>query len=296
MVLNFKYHGYNNSLLITLKYREKRMSRIKDYFAHLKEQNKKALVPYIAAGDPNPEITLELMHAMVKSGADIIELGVPFSDPMADGPVIQRASERALIHGTSLSDVMLMVKNFREINQTTPVVLMGYLNPIETMGYDTFARIASESGVDAILTVDIPPEEAETYILALKSCQLDPIFLLSPTTTKERMKIICASASGFVYYVSVKGVTGTSALDTMEVAQRLELIKEVTDLPIGVGFGIKNAETAAAIGRVADAVVVGSALVNLVEQNAHLHSDQANEKIIKDISRVLISMRAALDA
>ncbi len=272
------------------------MSRIKGCFAQLKQQNKTALIPYIAAGDPNPEITLGLMHAMVKSGADIIELGVPFSDPMADGPVIQKASERALIYGTSLTDVLAMVKSFRATNRDTPVVLMGYLNPIEIMGYETFAKAAYDAGVDAVLTVDIPPEEAGTYIPALRAYDLDPIFLLSPTTTRERMQMICQSASGFIYYVAVKGVTGTSALDTDEVAKRLEIIKEVTDLPIGVGFGIKNAETAAAIGKVSDAVVVGSALVALVEQNAQVPGDQSNEKITSEISRVLLSIRAALDA
>ncbi len=273
------------------------MSRIEACFAKLKKINKKALIPYVAAGDPNPEITLDLMHAMVESGADIIELGVPFSDPMADGPVIQKASERALIYGTSLSDVLAIVKNFRETNNETPVVLMGYLNPIEVMGYETFAKAADDSGVDGVLTVDIPPEEADTYIPALRSFDLDPIFLLSPTTTKERMRIICQHASGFVYYVSVKGVTGTSALNTDEVAERLDIIREVTDLPVGVGFGIKNAETAAAVGKVADAVVVGSALVNLVEKNAHsLSNEEGNKKTIKEISQVLLSMRAALDA
>lgn len=266
------------------------MSRIKSCFAQLKQQNKTALIPYVSAGDPNPNITVDLMHAMVASGADIIELGVPFSDPMADGPVIQKASERALIYGTSLTDVMAMVKQFRETNSATPVVLMGYLNPIEVMGYENFAQQAQASGVDGVLTVDIPPEEAGTYIPALTACALDPIFLLSPTTTKERMKIICQHANGFIYYVAVKGVTGTSALDTEEVSKRLDIIREVTDLPVGVGFGIKNAESAAAVGQVADAVVVGSALVNLVEQNA-----LDSEKIIKEISRVLQSMHSALD-
>ncbi len=273
------------------------MSRIKSCFAQLKENKRKALVPYVAAGDPNPEITLDLMHAMVQAGADIIELGVPFSDPMADGPVIQKASERALIYGTSLTDVLSVIKQFRETNDSTPIVLMGYLNPIEVMGYEVFAKAASESGVDGVLTVDIPPEEAQVYIPALKQYELDPIFLLSPTTTKERMKLICHYASGFIYYVAVKGVTGTSALDTIEVASRLEMIKEVTDLPIGVGFGIKNAATAVAVGQVSDAVVVGSALVNLVEQNAHaLSNAEGNKKIIKEISQVLVSMRSALDA
>ncbi len=273
------------------------MSRIKSCFAQLKENNKKALIPYVAAGDPNPEITLDLMHAMVKSGADIIELGVPFSDPMADGPVIQKASERALKYATSLTDVLDIIKRFRANNNTTPVVLMGYLNPIEVMGYDFFSKAAHEAGVDGVLTVDIPPEEAQTYIPALKNYDLDPIFLLSPTTTKDRMEYICQYASGFVYYVAVKGVTGTSALDTDEVARRVEIIKQVTDLPVGVGFGIKNAETAVAISRVSDAVVVGSALVSLVEKYAHsLSNAEANEKIIREISQVLVSMRAALDA
>ncbi|WP_198265580.1 tryptophan synthase subunit alpha [sulfur-oxidizing endosymbiont of Gigantopelta aegis] len=272
------------------------MTRIKACFAQLKEQNKKALLPYVAAGDPNPEITLDLMHAMVAAGASIIELGVPFSDPMADGPVIQKASERALVYGTSLSDVLVMIKRFRETNNDTPVVLMGYLNPIEVMGYETFAQAASDAGVDGILTVDIPPEEAEDYIPILKKYALDPIFLLSPTTTKERMQYICQYASGFIYYVAVKGVTGTSALDTAEVAKRLAIINTVTDLPVAVGFGIKNAETAAAVGEVAEAVVVGSALVNLVEQHAHnLSNNEANKKIIEDISQVLKSMRTALD-
>ncbi len=273
------------------------MSRIKSCFAQLKENNKKALIPYVAAGDPNPEITLDLMHAMVQSGADIIELGVPFSDPMADGPVIQKASERALIYGTSLTDVLTIIKQFRETNDSTPVVLMGYLNPIEVMGYDVFAKAASGAGVDGVLTVDIPPEEAQDYIPSLRQNGLDPIFLLSPTTTRERMAFICQYASGFVYYVAVKGVTGTAALDTTEVANRLKIINEVTDLPIGVGFGIKNAETAAAVGQVADAVVVGSALVSLVEQNAHaLSNTEGNKKIIEEISQVLLSMRTALDA
>lgn len=273
------------------------MSRIKACFSQLKENNRKALIPYVAAGDPNPEITLDLMHAMVDAGADIIELGVPFSDPMADGPVIQRASERALVYGTSLSDVLAIVNDFRVTNNVTPVVLMGYLNPIEVMGYDIFAKAAYDSGVDGVLTVDIPPEEAGDYIPALRKFELDPIFLLSPTTTKQRMQTICHYASGFIYYVSVKGVTGTSALDTDEVARRLTIVKEVTDLPVGVGFGIKNAETAAAIGQVADAVVVGSALVNLVEKNAHsLSQEEGNKKTIADISQVLKLMRSALDA
>lgn len=273
------------------------MSRIKSCFAQLKENHKKALIPYVAAGDPNPDITLDLMHAMVASGADIIELGVPFSDPMADGPVIQKATERALVYGTSLTDVLAMVKAFRETNNSTPIVLMGYLNPIEVMGYEVFAEAANDSGVDGILTVDIPPEEASSYIPALTRYALDPIFLLSPTTTKERMQTICQYAGGFIYYVSVKGVTGSSALNTEDVAQRVKIINEVTDLPVAVGFGIKNAATAAIVGQVADAVVVGSALVNVIEKNAHsLSNKEGNEKTIIEISQILASMRSALDA
>lgn len=267
------------------------MSRLKACFEHLKAQQRTALIPYITAGDPNPDITVDLMHALVAAGADVIELGVPFSDPMADGPVIQKASERALIYATSLTDVIEMVAIFRQSNADTPVVLMGYLNPIEIMGYDNFARQASAAGVDGVLTVDIPPEEAADYVPALKQHGLDPIFLLSPTTSRDRMQEICKFASGFIYYVSVKGVTGTSSLDISAVTDKLNIIRSVTDLPVGVGFGIKSAETAAAIGQIADAVVVGSALVNLVEQNA-----PDNAAIIRQISRLLSSMRQAIDS
>lgn len=266
------------------------MSRIKGVFEQLQAKNRKALIPYVTAGDPNPEITVDLMHAMVKSGADIIELGIPFSDPMADGPVIQRASERALIHNTSLIDVLEMVKVFRQENQTTPVILMGYLNPIEVMGYETFVDTAKTAGIDAVLTVDFPPEEAAQFVDLLAEQSLDPIYLLSPTTTPERMKLICGQASGFVYYVAVKGVTGSSALDTEEVQRRFELIRQATDLPVGVGFGIKDAETASAIGQFADAVIVGSAIVKIIEENAG-----DNALSIKLISELIASMRQALN-
>ena len=267
------------------------MSRLKACFENLKTRQRTALIPYIAAGDPNPDITIDLMHALVAAGADVIELGVPFSDPMADGPVIQKASERALVYGTSLADVIEMVATFRQTNHETPVVLMGYLNPIEIMQYGTFAEHAAAAGVDGVLTVDIPPEEAKAYVPELKEKGLDPIFLLSPTTTTERMQEICKFASGFVYYVSVKGVTGTSSLDISAVTDKVNIIKSITDLPVGVGFGIKNAETAAAIGNISDAVVVGSALVNLVEQNA-----PDNAKIINEISDLLSAMRQAIDS
>jgi len=266
------------------------MSRITGVFENLKVNNRKALIPYVAAGDPNPEITVDLMHGMVDAGADILELGIPFSDPMADGPVIQRASERALVHGTSLIDVLAMVKRFRETNQATPIILMGYLNPIEVMGYANFVKAAKEAGIDAVLTVDFPPEESKEFVAMLAEQELDPIYLLSPTTTLERMKFVCSQASGFVYYVAVKGVTGSAALDTDEVKQRFELIRQATDLPVGVGFGIKDATTAAAIGQFSDAVIVGSALVKIIEENVG-----DNALTIKLISELISSMRKALD-
>jgi tryptophan synthase alpha chain len=266
------------------------MSRLKSRFEALREQGRTALIPYVTAGDPNPQVTVPLMHAMVEAGADIIELGVPFSDPMADGPVIQRASERALEHHTSLRDVLGMVRSFREQNQETPVVLMGYLNPIEVMGYGAFVQAAAEAGVDGVLTVDIPPEEAEDVLPLFKAQGLDAIFLLAPTTTGERIRRVCASASGFVYYVSLKGVTGASHLNLDEVAAKLSEIRIATDLPIGVGFGIKDAETAAKMSKLADAVVVGSALVNQVEALA-----DRPEAIAPTLAGILAGMRAAMD-
>lgn len=241
------------------------MSRIKLCFSELQAKGKKALIPFVTAGDPNPDVTVSLMHAMVEAGADIIELGVPFSDPMADGPVIQRASERALEHHVSLRDVIAMVRDFRQDNQRTPVILMGYLNPIEAMGYSTFAQQAGEAGVDGVLTVDIPPEEAAEYLADLKSAQLDPIFLIAPNSTEERIQMICGAATGFVYYVAVKGVTGSADLDVDAVAAKLELIRKHAKLPVGVGFGIKDAASAKAVAGVADAVIVGSAIVNRIQ-------------------------------
>ena len=267
------------------------MSRIAAKFEALKASGRKALIPYVTAGDPNPNVTVPLMHDMVKAGADIIELGVPFSDPMADGPVIQKASERALVHHTSLRDVIGMVKEFRKGDSDTPVVLMGYLNPVEIMGYETFAKEASAAGVDGVLTVDLPPEEGELAIPAFTSNGLDPIFLIAPTTTDARMQKVCAAAGGFVYYVSLKGVTGAATLDTAEVAKKVAQIRSHSDMPVGVGFGIKDAESAAAVAAVADAVVVGSVLVNQVEANA-----VNPEAISPAICGILSSIRAALDA
>jgi len=267
------------------------MSRLAETFKSLRAANRKALIPYVTAGDPNPSVTVPLMHEMVKAGADVIELGVPFSDPMADGPVIQKASERALAHGTSLHDVMAMVKNFRQTDDKTPVVLMGYLNPIEVMGNKEFAQAASAAGVDGALTVDLPPEEATDFIAEIKAVDIDPIFLLAPTTTDERIQKICDVSSGFVYYVSIKGVTGAAATNSKEVEDKLAQIRRHTDLPLGVGFGIKDAQTAVAVGAQADAVIVGSALVNQAEANVN-----TPDAVAPAICEILSSIRAALDA
>jgi tryptophan synthase alpha chain len=260
-------------------------------FSALKDQGRQALIPFVTAGDPNPAMTLPLMHALVEAGADIIELGVPFSDPMADGPVIQRASERALAHHVSLHDVIDIVRQFRDSNQTTPVVLMGYLNPLEVMGYEAFAEAASAAGVDGVLTVDIPPEEAETFVPAVARHHIDPIFLLAPTSNRARIERITAAASGFVYYVSLKGVTGAGHLSLDSVRDKLEEIRACTTLPVGVGFGIKDAATAAAMAGIADAVVVGSALVSRIEANAN-----QPEVAVGEVRQLLAEMRAAMDA
>jgi tryptophan synthase alpha chain len=267
------------------------MSLLAQRFEKLKQQGKTALIPYITAGDPLPEITVELMRDLVSAGADVIELGVPFSDPMADGPVIQRASERALEYHVSLSNVLEMVKQFRNHDGETPVVLMGYLNPIEIMGYENFAERAADAGVDGVLIVDVPPEEGEALQAILKAWDLDQIYLIAPTSTEERIQRICDLSGGFVYYVSIKGVTGASHLDLSDLESHLEQVRRRTTLPVGVGFGIKDAATAAAVGEMADAVVVGSALVSRVEALA----DQP-EKIGASLRELLVSMRQALDA
>lgn len=266
------------------------MSRIAECFAHLKATGRKALIPYITAGDPTPFVTVDAMHALVKGGADIIELGVPFSDPMADGPTITKAHERALKHNTSLNDVLAMVREFRTRNATTPVVLMGYLNPVEAMGYARFAELAADAGVDGVLTVDLPPEEAEGLTGELRARGLDPIYLLAPTTTPERIRLITAAASGYVYYVSLKGVTGAATLDVGAVAERIATIRTLSNLPIGVGFGIKDAASAAAVAAHADGVVVGSVLVEAV---ARLQDDPS--AIPGALAAILSDMRAAMD-
>jgi len=266
------------------------MSRIAGRFTDLRAQGRTALIPFITAGDPQPDITVELMHALVAAGADLIELGVPFSDPMADGPVIQRASERALAHHVGLRDVLGMVREFRLRDGATPVVLMGYLNPIEVMGYQAFAREAQAAGVDGTLVVDIPPEEGHELLGALHEHQLDQIYLLAPTSTPARISRICEAAGGFVYYVSVKGVTGANHLDLDGVTAKVNEIRTRTELPVGVGFGIKDARTAAAVARIADAVVVGSALVSRVEALAERPGEIAGA-----LSELVSEMRGAMD-
>ncbi|QSA97093.1 tryptophan synthase subunit alpha [Methylococcus sp. EFPC2] len=267
------------------------MSRISAKLDTLKSQGRKALIPFITAGDPNPDFTVPTLHAMVEAGADIIELGVPFSDPMADGPVIQKASERALAHKTSLRKVLGMVEEFRKQDAETPIVLMGYLNPVESLGYAAFVTAAKKAGVDGVLTVDMPPEESGELISLLNQAEVAPIFLLAPNSTPERIRKMGQLGSGYLYYVSLKGVTGASHLDLGDVERKLEEIRSLTSLPVGVGFGVKNAETAGAVAKLADAVVVGSALVSKIE-SAGDDTDLARN----EITALLRELRAALDA
>ncbi|MBV7539609.1 tryptophan synthase subunit alpha [Acidovorax sp. sic0104] len=277
------------------------MSRIQTTFEQLKAQGRKALIPYVTAGFPFADITPALMHGMVEAGADVIELGVPFSDPMADGPVIQKAGEKALGLGVGMVQVLDHVREFRKRNTTTPVVLMGYANPVER--YDqvhgnahgqsgsqsAFVRDAAEAGVDGVLIVDYPPEECEAFAADLRAHGMDLIFLLAPTSTQERMAQVARVASGYVYYVSLKGVTGSGALDTSAVEQMLPRIREHVSIPVGVGFGIRDAATAQAIGRVADAVVIGSRIIQLIE-------DQEHAKVVPLTIDFLRGIRKALDA
>lgn len=267
------------------------MNRIVSRFAELRAAKRSALIPYITAGDPVPSATVDLMHLLVSKGADLIEIGVPFSDPMADGPVIQRATERALAHNVSMHDVFGMVRAFRETDSTTPVILMGYLNPVEILGYAAFAREAAEAGVDGVLTVDLPPEEAEDYTSILRDAGLEIIFLVSPTTPHGRLQAVARLGSGFVYYVSLKGVTGANSLDTDDVARHIEDLRQFISIPLGVGFGIRDAHTAGLVSKVADAVVVGSVIVHLIEQ--HQHDLPAMHRAV---GALVAEMRAAMDA
>lgn len=267
------------------------MSRITQRFSETRAANRAALIPYVTAGDPGPGVTVGLMHDLVAAGADLLELGVPFSDPMADGPVIQLACERALAQGTTLRRVLAMVEEFRQRDRDTPVVLMGYLNPVERMGPEAFASAAAAAGVDGVLLVDLPPEESGDLAVVLERAGIDPVFLVAPTTSMLRIRHVAAAARGFIYYVSLKGVTGSQSLDPADLGQRLASIREMTDLPVGVGFGIRDAETAAKVARVADAVVVGSAIVRLVEQFPG--QPEGFRAAAADVVR---GMRAAMDA
>jgi len=265
------------------------MSRISESFARLRAQGRKALIPFVTAGDPGKDATVPIMRALVDAGADIIELGVPFSDPMADGPTIQRSSERALKHGTSLRDVLGFVAEFRKADNTTPVVLMGYANPVEAMGYEAFTAAAADAGVDGVLVVDYPPEESEKLTHALQSRGMDSIFLLSPTSEESRIADVGRLASGYVYYVSLKGVTGAATLDLGEVSSRLPMIRSHVKLPIGVGFGIRDGETARAIAGIADAVVIGSRLIQEIEASTP-------DTVVANLGALVRSIRTAMDA
>jgi tryptophan synthase alpha chain len=267
------------------------VSRLAAKFEALSKAGRKALIPFITAGDPKPDFTVPMMHALVKAGADVIELGVPFSDPMADGPVIQRASERALAHKMSLRKVLALVMEFRKTDQQTPVVLMGYVNPIEAMGYEDFANAAQRADIDGVLTVDLPPEEAEENVSLLKARDIDPIFLLAPNSSDERIQKMGAAGSGYLYYVSLKGVTGAGNLNTADVETKLKQIKANTRLPVGIGFGVKDAETAKTVAALGDGVVIGSALISKIEANLD-NLEQAKREIVE----LLAAMRQAIDS
>jgi tryptophan synthase alpha chain len=264
-------------------------TRIGEKFARLKAQNKKALVTFVTAGDPTREITVPLMHAMVKSGVDVIELGVPFSDPMAEGPVIQRASERALALGVGMADVFAYVAEFRKTDRETPIVLMGYANPIEHMGLKVFGDRAKAAGVDGVIVVDYPPEESRELLTTMDAVGIDVVYLLSPTSTAERIEMVANVGRGYIYYVSLKGVTGAANIDTAEVASAVAKIKAQTDLPIGVGFGIRDGETARRVADVADAVIIGSRIIQEMEKSLP-------NAAIANVQKLLQDVRVAMDA
>ncbi len=265
------------------------MSRIQGCFQALARDKRKALIPYITAGDPHPSLTVPLMRALVEGGADILELGVPFSDPMADGPVIQRAGERALKHGVRLSDVLKFIIEFRKTDDATPVVLMGYANPIEAMGVEKFVAAARAAGVDGVIVVDYPPEECEQFAALAKKADIDPIFLLAPTSTAKRIEQVARVGSGYLYYVSLRGITGASHIDFSEITSKIPTIRAATQLPIGVGFGIRDAESARRVAQAADAVVIGSRIIQEIEAGS---ADQA----VARVKAFLKPIREALDA
>lgn len=265
------------------------MSRIATTFERLARSGRKALIPYVTAGDPDLAATVPLMHALVQAGADVLELGVPFSDPMADGPVIQRASERSLARGVNLAQVLAWVREFRQQDADTPLVLMGYANPVERFGVENFVPAAQEAGVDGVLVVDYPPEEAGDFAKRLRAAGMDPIFLLAPTSTEARMRQVDALASGYVYYVSLKGVTGAANLDAQAVCSKLQALRQHVRVPLGVGFGIRDAAGAAAIAACADAVVIGSRIIELME-------NKPVQAAIQDAGGFVREIRRAIDA
>ena len=269
------------------------MSRISECLQRLQKAGRKALVPYLVAGDPHRDFTVAMMHQLVESGADIIELGVPFSDPAAEGPVIQLAHERALKNNISLAETLAMVKTFRESDDNTPVVLMGYANPVEKMGYERFASEARQAGIDGLLSVDMPPEGASALNSTLNAVGIDSIYLIAPTTTSQRIRKIADMASGYLYYVSLKGVTGAGHLDIDSVTDKLQQIRSITDLPVTVGFGIKDEHSAAAIAKLAEGVVVGSALVDSIARLSEHTDDQV--QLMEKASQLIAGMRRAID-
>ena len=264
------------------------MSRIQATFKSLKNKKEKALIPFFTAGDPHPDKTVEIMHALVESGADMIELGIPFSDPMADGPVIQRASERALKNNVGITTTIKLAAEFRKNNKITPLILMGYANPIEAIGIDNFISLIKDADIDGVITVDYPPEESEQFVRRLKENNIDSIFLIAPTTNDNRIKLIINQATGFLYYVSLKGVTGSVNIDIKQVAQKVQNIKEFTNLPIGVGFGVRNAKTAKEVSLISDAVVIGSRIVQEIE-------DSNGVDLINNIKNLMVEMKNSIN-
>ena len=263
------------------------MSKINTVFTELSKENKKALIPFITAGDPHPNMTVDLLHALVESGADMIELGIPFSDPMADGPVIQRASERALANNVGVNRTIELVKQFLSKNKTTPIILMGYANPIEAIGIENFVDSIKDAGVDGVITVDYPPEESVDFVALLKKKEIDSIFLLSPTTEDKRVQLIIEQATGFIYYVSLKGVTGSANIDIKQVTERVNNIRKFTKMPIGVGFGVRDAQTAKEVSSFADAVVIGSKIVLEIENSK-------KEDLIGNIKKLMNDVKIAI--
>jgi len=264
------------------------MSRIQATFKSLKNKKEKALIPFFTAGDPHPDKTVEIMHALVESGADMIELGIPFSDPMADGPIIQRASERALKNNVGITTTIKLAAEFRRNNKITPLILMGYANPIEAIGIDNFISLIKDADIDGVVTVDYPPEESEQFVRRLKENNIDSIFLIAPTTNDNRIKLIINQATGFLYYVSLKGVTGSVNINIKQVAQKVQNIKEFTTLPIGVGFGVRDAKTAKEVSLISDAVVIGSRIVQEIE-------DSNGVDLINNIKNLMVEMKNSIN-